>query len=150
MIGAGLALGALAAAPALRGVSVDSWAVDYVPLGADGRALRRPYAYRDARTRGRLDEAVARIAGGADALYARTGIQFLPFNTLPQVVADLADEPAAVVPDTEAAPDAQGAEAAQGAGDADGAQDAGGAPPEATTPHPDAEEVAAAVGLSAS
>jgi rhamnulokinase len=87
---------ALAEAPALRAVSVDSWAVDYVPLGADGRALRPPYAYRDPRTRGRLDEAVRRIPGGADALYARTGTQFLPFNTLPQVVADLADEPALV------------------------------------------------------
>ena len=84
---------ALALAPALRSVSVDSWAVDYVPLGADGEPLRRPYAYRDPRTRGRLDEA-ARRAGGADALYGRTGIQFLEFNTLPQVVADLADEPA--------------------------------------------------------
>ncbi|HEY0780643.1 MAG TPA: FGGY family carbohydrate kinase, partial [Gemmatirosa sp.] len=87
---------ALAAAPGLRAVSVDSWAVDYVPLGTDGVALRRPYAYRDPRTRGRLDEAIERVPGGADALYARTGIQFLPFNTLPQVVADLADEPALV------------------------------------------------------
>src|SRR5689334_23248488 len=50
---AGLAR-ALDAAPALRSVSVDSWAVDYVPLGADGAPLRKPYAYRDPRTRGRL------------------------------------------------------------------------------------------------
>lgn len=84
---------ALRAAPALRSISVDSWAVDYVPLGADGEPLRRPHAYRDPRTRGRLTEAVARIAGGADALYDRTGIQFLEINTLAQVVADLADEP---------------------------------------------------------
>ncbi|HET8655079.1 MAG TPA: hypothetical protein VFL93_06165, partial [Longimicrobiaceae bacterium] len=48
---------ALEQAPALRSVSVDSWAVDYVPLGGDGAPLRRPYAYRDARTRGRMDEA---------------------------------------------------------------------------------------------
>lgn len=83
---------ALEIAPELRSVSVDSWAVDYVPLGADGRALRRPYAYRDPRTRGRLAEAARRV-GGADVLYARTGIQFLDFNTLPQVVTDLAAEP---------------------------------------------------------
>jgi rhamnulokinase len=69
--------------------------VDYVPLGARGETLRRPYAYRDPRTRGRLDEAVRR-AGGADALYERTGIQFLEINTLPQIVADLLDEPALV------------------------------------------------------
>ena len=51
---AGLAR-ALDVAPALRAVSVDSWAVDYVPLGADGKPLRKPYAYRDPRVRGRLD-----------------------------------------------------------------------------------------------
>jgi rhamnulokinase len=85
---------ALYVAPALRSLSIDSWAVDYVPLAADGSALRRPFAYRDARTAGRLEEVVALL--GADALYARTGTQFLPFNTLPQVVADLVDEPEVV------------------------------------------------------
>jgi rhamnulokinase len=35
------------------------------------------------------------LAGGADALYDRTGIQFLELNTLPQVVADIRDEPGA-------------------------------------------------------
>ncbi|MEO8335069.1 MAG: rhamnulokinase family protein [bacterium] len=81
-----------ASVDALRSVSVDSWAVDYVPLDANGNALRNPYSYRDPRTAGRLDTAI-RIAGGADALYDRTGIQFLPFNTLPQVIADIEDEP---------------------------------------------------------
>ncbi len=83
---------ALSADTPLRSISVDSWAVDYVPLGADGTALRNPYCYRDPRTAGRLDAAI-RLAGGADALYNRTGIQFLPFNTLPQVLADIEDEP---------------------------------------------------------
>src|SRR5206468_11798847 len=80
-------------APALQSVSVDSWAVDYVPLGADGAPLRLPYAYRDPRTRGRLAEVFRRIA--ADRLYAVTGIQLLVFNTLPQVVSDLIDAPEA-------------------------------------------------------
>ena len=39
---------------AIRAVSVDSWAVDYVPLDLHGAALRRPYSYRDARTSGRM------------------------------------------------------------------------------------------------
>lgn len=82
---------ALHFAPRLRSVSIDSWAVDYVSLGRDGVALRRPYAYRDPRTKGRLDEIVDRV--GADTLYSATGIQFLPFNTLPQIVADIADDP---------------------------------------------------------
>src|SRR3989440_2477095 len=85
---------ALECAPALESVSVDSWAVDYVPLGADGAPLRLPYSYRDARTRGRLAEVLRRI--DADVLYAVTGIQFLEFNTLPQVVSDLIDEPEVV------------------------------------------------------
>src|SRR5256886_10822381 len=53
--------------------------------------VRLPYAYRDPRTRGRLAEVCRRIE--ADRLYAVTGIQFLEFNTLPQVVSDLIDEP---------------------------------------------------------
>jgi rhamnulokinase len=85
---------ALDAAPGLQSVSVDSWAVDYVPLGADGAPLRLPYAYRDARTRGRLAETFRRV--DADRLYALTGIQFLEFNTLPQIVSDLMDEPGLV------------------------------------------------------
>ncbi|MEP6999213.1 MAG: rhamnulokinase family protein [bacterium] len=79
----------------LRSISVDSWAVDYVPLNAEGKRLRLPYSYRDPRTVGRLETAI-RLAGGADALYDRTGIQFLPFNTLPQIVADIEDEPEVV------------------------------------------------------
>ncbi len=85
---------ALEMAPTLQSVSVDSWAVDYVPLGGDGAPLRLPYAYRDPRTRGRLAEVFRRVDG--DALYAVTGIQFMEFNTLPQVVSDLMDEPALV------------------------------------------------------
>ena len=86
---------ALDIAPALRSVSVDSWGVDYVPLDRNGAPVRRPYSYRDPRTRGRLAEATARL-GGARALYDRTGIQFLDLNTLSQIVADLAEEPALV------------------------------------------------------
>ena len=81
------------AAPGLRSVSVDSWAVDYVPLDVRDRPVRLPYAYRDPRTKGRMDRA-AQLNGGADALYERTGIQFLELNTLPQIVADVEDEPA--------------------------------------------------------
>jgi len=80
---------------AIRSISVDSWAVDYVPLDLHGNALRRPYSYRDPRTAGRLVTAIE-LAGGAEALYDRTGIQFLELNTLPQVIADIRDEPGVV------------------------------------------------------
>lgn len=82
---------ALRFAPELRSISIDSWAVDYVPLDTNGRALRAPYSYRDPRTRGRLESVLPRI--DADRLYAATGTQFLAFNTLSQVVADIEDEP---------------------------------------------------------
>ena len=48
---------------AIRSISVDSWAVDYVPLDRDHRPVRRPYAYRDARTKGRLAAAIAMPLG---------------------------------------------------------------------------------------
>jgi rhamnulokinase len=80
---------------AIRSISVDSWAVDYVPLDTHGTALRRPYSYRDTRTAGRMATAIE-LAGGAEALYDRTGIQFLELNTLPQVIADIRDEPGIV------------------------------------------------------
>src|SRR5215207_1189162 len=80
---------------AIRSISVDAWAVDYVPLDLHGAALRRPYSYRDPRTLGRMETAIE-LAGGAEALYERTGIQFLSLNTLPQVVADIRDEPGVV------------------------------------------------------
>lgn len=80
---------------AIRSISVDSWAVDYVPLDLHGTALRRPYSYRDPRTAGRMETAIA-LAGGAEALYELTGIQFLSLNTLPQIIADIRDEPGLV------------------------------------------------------
>ncbi|HEV7994158.1 MAG TPA: rhamnulokinase family protein [Gemmatimonadaceae bacterium] len=82
---------ALKAGERLRSISVDSWAVDYVPLDMHGMALRRPYSYRDVRTAGRM-ELATELAGGADALYELTGIQFLSLNTLPQVLADIRDD----------------------------------------------------------
>lgn len=82
---------ALRAAPALHSVSVDSWAVDYVPIGPANRPLRNARAYRDPRTRGRLQQALALVP--ADELYRRTGIQLLEINTLYQLLADLDEEP---------------------------------------------------------
>lgn len=84
---------ALSAVPTLRSISVDSWAVDYVPLDEHRVAVRRPYAYRDSRTKGRLATAT-RLAGGAEVLYGQTGIQLLELNTISQIVADVEDEPA--------------------------------------------------------
>jgi rhamnulokinase len=85
---------ALREAPDLRSVSVDSWAVDYVPVDAAGDALRDPYAYRDPRTQGRMQQALALVP--AEELYRRTGIQMQPFNTLYQLLDDVDREPEVV------------------------------------------------------
>jgi rhamnulokinase len=72
-------------APGLAGIAVDSWAVDY-GLMRDGRLLGLPFHYRDQRTaKGVMS--VHAVVSQAE-LYARNGLQFLPFNTVYQVAAD--------------------------------------------------------------
>ena len=67
----------------VRSIGVDSWAVDYGLVDAGGRLIENPVCYRDARTRGVMDE-VFEIVPRAE-LFARTGIQFLELNTLYQL-----------------------------------------------------------------
>lgn len=71
--------------PALAGIGIDTWAVDYGLLDAEGRLLGNPYHYRDRRTEG-APAAVDRLIP-PDVLFARTGLQRLPLNTLYQLVA---------------------------------------------------------------
>jgi rhamnulokinase len=70
----------------LRGVAVDTWGVDYALLDGDGRVLALPFHYRDARTEGMVARAHARVS--AQELYAVTGIQTMPINTVFQLLAD--------------------------------------------------------------
>jgi rhamnulokinase len=70
----------------LAGVGVDTWGVDYALLDARGRMLGLPFHYRDERTAGMAQRAFARVAQAE--LYARTGIQTLPINTVFQLLAD--------------------------------------------------------------
>lgn len=72
-------------------MSVDTWAVDYVLLDGDDRVLGDTYGYRDSRTRG-MDERVYQSIS-EEALYARTGIQKQPFNTIYQLMADRVQRP---------------------------------------------------------
>lgn len=77
---------AVEAVPTLRSLSVDSWAVDYVPLDDDGQPLGDPYCYRDPRTQDVMAEALEQVT--PEEIYATTGIQFMPINTLYQVIAE--------------------------------------------------------------
>ena len=54
---------------------------------ADGRLLGQPFHYRDERRTAEGPPAVAELIG-AEELYRRNGLQYLPFNTLYQLAAD--------------------------------------------------------------
>jgi rhamnulokinase len=97
------ALEGLRRAGPLAGVGVDTWAVDYALLDGDGRVLGLPFHYRDERTAGMEERAFDRVSQAE--LYATTGIQTLPINTVFQLLADegsaalAAAERLALVPD---------------------------------------------------
>lgn len=85
---------------AIRSVGIDTWAVDYGLLDANGHLLGEPFSYRDSRG----PDAVASVQAliSADELYASTGLQHLPFNTIFQLAAErveLADKQALLIPD---------------------------------------------------
>ncbi|BBJ39399.1 carbohydrate kinase [Streptomyces antimycoticus] len=68
----------------LAGIGIDTWAVDYGLLAADGTLLANPVHYRDTRTTGAAEKVAETLS--SQALYAATGIQHLPFNTLYQLI----------------------------------------------------------------
>ena len=61
-------------------IGIDTWGVDYVLLDKQGQRVGLPISYRDDRTQGLLRHAEAQL--GRAEIYRRSGIQFLPFNTL--------------------------------------------------------------------
>jgi rhamnulokinase len=69
----------------LDGVGIDTWAIDYGLLDETGALLGNPVHYRDARTEGVMEKVLAEIP--PEELYARTGVQLQPFNTVYQLVA---------------------------------------------------------------
>jgi rhamnulokinase len=70
----------------LAGVAVDTWGVDYALLDERGRVLGLPFHYRDSRTDGMVARAHERVP--REELYAVTGIQTMPINTVYQLLAD--------------------------------------------------------------
>ncbi len=69
----------------IHSLGVDSWAVDYGLIDAQGNLIEDPICYRDERTANifeRLFEQLPR-----EEIYARTGIQFLTLNTSSQLCA---------------------------------------------------------------
>lgn len=70
-------------------IGIDSWAVDYALLDEAGRLLRNPYSYRSGRTRRVIDEFFEAVDPAE--LYEHNGLQFQPFNSMFQILADRND-----------------------------------------------------------
>lgn len=66
-------------------VGVDTWGVDYVLLTSREEMLGQPYHYRDSRTNGIQEQAFSRVP--KQEIFERTGLQFMPINTLYQLIA---------------------------------------------------------------
>jgi rhamnulokinase len=72
-------------------IGIDTWGVDYILINREGQRVGLPIAYRDDRTDGVMQRALQN-PGKAD-VYRRSGIQFLPFNTLYQLRALTEQQP---------------------------------------------------------
>ena len=81
----------IAASGPLDGIGIDTWGVDYGLLDADGTLLEAPFAYRDGRHETAVPEVYRLVP--KERLYAITGMQELPFNTIFQLVAEGRDRP---------------------------------------------------------
>lgn len=66
-------------------LGVDTWGVDFGLLDQRGQLLGNPVHYRDRRTEGVFERVQARL--GRETIFAHTGIQFMPINTLYQLAA---------------------------------------------------------------
>lgn len=65
-------------------IGVDTWGVDFALLDRGGALLGNPYHYRDGRSEGMMEEAFRRVR--REEIFERTGIQFMQFNSLFQLL----------------------------------------------------------------
>jgi rhamnulokinase len=64
-------------------IGVDSWGTDYGLIDGNGNLCENPICYRDKRTHSTMERVFERVS--REEIFARTGIQFLVFNTLFQL-----------------------------------------------------------------
>jgi rhamnulokinase len=69
----------------LDSVGLDAWGCDFALLGERGNLLENPYHYRDTRHDGAMDAVCQRF--GREKIYAHTGSQIIPINTIFQLYA---------------------------------------------------------------
>lgn len=83
---AGLRACAERAPEGIASIGVTGWGVDYVRLNGSGEPIEPPFCYRDARTTAAVERLHSVIS--AEQLYAKTGVQIQPINTIYQLYAD--------------------------------------------------------------
>ncbi len=65
-------------------VGIDAWGVDFALLDSNGDLIGNPVNYRDPRTEGMMDAVFSKV--DKSEVFAQTGIQFMPINTLYQMM----------------------------------------------------------------
>jgi rhamnulokinase len=75
----------------ISGISTDAWGVDYVLFREKESMVTNAFHYRDSRTDGAMEKVFAKVP--ADHIFAETGIQFMPLNTLYQLFMDTQQRP---------------------------------------------------------
>jgi rhamnulokinase len=68
-------------------LGIDTWGVDYALLDKDGHILGLPFQYRDNRTEGMMEKAFTMVP--EKEIYEATGIQFMSFNSIFQLVSEM-------------------------------------------------------------
>src|ERR1041384_79813 len=81
----GLALAAKKFGRSIVSVGADTWGVDFVLVTRQGEILGHPFHYRDVRTNGIMERAFKKVPRAE--IFAQTGLQFMQFNTLFQLLA---------------------------------------------------------------
>ena len=67
----------------IESIGIDTWGVDFALIGKNDQLLELPHTYRDIRTNGIPEKVFEKIS--PEEIYSRTGIQFMPINTLYQL-----------------------------------------------------------------
>jgi rhamnulokinase len=81
----GMAKAVKSAGGTIAGIGVDTWGVDFALIDRGGALAANPYQYRDRLTEGILPKAFRRVQ--KKEIFERTGLQFMPINTLYQLYA---------------------------------------------------------------
>lgn len=66
-------------------IGIDAWGVDFGLVAPSGEILGNPVHYRDRRTEGVMEKVFQRVS--RQRIFEITGVQFMPINTLYQLVA---------------------------------------------------------------